>query len=205
MLCPTCGKDKSDQDFYLHWNPPPKSCRDCIRAKDNARWLRRIEREHPERLGEVLANRERLATRKARGTTPDGMQWCGECKVFKPLADFSGHSRKNWGWCRDCLNLYSVLRAIRLKQAAITYLGGACSRCGYQGHYAAFDLHHIEPDHREMGWGDKLRKKSWEGMLPELSKCRLLCRNCHAIVHSRCNDDGSPNAEYVPVNSPRRP
>jgi len=200
MLCPTCGKDKPENDFYLHWKTPPKSCRDCVRAKDNARWLRRVRQNQPDRLGEVLANRERVAACKTRGATPEGMQWCGKCGAFKPLADFGGHSRTNWGWCRDCLNQYSVLRAMRLKQRAIEYLGGACGRCGFQGHFAAFDLHHIDPDRKDMGWGDKLRKTSWQGMLPELAKCRLLCRNCHAIIHSRYNDDGSPNSEYVPVN-----
>ncbi len=193
MLCPTCRKNKPETEFYLHWTPPRRSCKDCVKKAGRRQRLQRAERSNPEHA-------EAIRLHRAKQARPEGHKWCERCCSFKPLVEFSESSLKRGGWCRECYNVYSVQRVMTLKGRAIDFLGGACSRCGFRGHPAAFDFHHHDPHGKEMSWGDSLRKKSWKGMQEELKKCRLLCRCCHSIIHSRFNLDGSPNSEYVPVN-----
>jgi hypothetical protein len=86
-----------------------------------------------------------------------------------------------------------------VQQRAIDYLGGKCTRCNYTGHYSSFDFHHINPSEKEFNW-NIARKKSWENLLPELNKCTVLCACCHNIIHSKLNNDGTLNREYIPTN-----
>lgn len=66
-------------------------------------------------------------------------------------------------------------------------LGGKCQRCGWTGHQAGYDFHHINPSEKEFAIG-RMANISWEKLKTEISKCELLCRNCHGIEHS--NKDG---------------
>ena len=75
----------------------------------------------------------------------------------------------------------AIKSTIVRKKKAIEYLGGKCSRCGYNNHYAAMQFHHVEK--KDFAW-NKLRLLNWERTKEELDKCVLLCANCHAIVHS---------------------
>lgn len=57
-----------------------------------------------------------------------------------------------------------------------------CSNCGFNGHHAALDFHHL---------GDKDESiarminsaASLKTILKEVSKCVVLCANCHRIEH----------------------
>jgi len=66
----------------------------------------------------------------------------------------------------------------------IELLGGKCSSCGYKKNFAALEFHHkiagtkaFELDLRS------LSNRTWEKVLDEVSKCILLCANCHAELH----------------------
>ena len=58
-----------------------------------------------------------------------------------------------------------------------------CEACP-QDHPAVLTFHHINPEEKETdlahaahdGW-------SKERIMKEVSKCKVLCRNCHAILH----------------------
>lgn len=65
----------------------------------------------------------------------------------------------------------------------IQILGGKCSKCSYDKNYSALHFHHIgikefPLDSRNIG------NRSKESLLKELSKCELLCANCHAEEHN---------------------
>lgn len=68
-----------------------------------------------------------------------------------------------------------------LRWRAINYLGGRCVICGYAKCAAAFDFHHPNPLEKDFNISSKMT--SWEAILPELSKCLLLCARCHREVH----------------------
>lgn len=77
--------------------------------------------------------------------------------------------------------------ARNLKIEAINYLGGSCSKCGYCKFYSALDFHHLDPDQKDDGIGNliwKNKKMTLEKLKPELDKCVVLCKNCHAEEHN---------------------
>ena len=60
---------------------------------------------------------------------------------------------------------------------------GACSICSLQcnmDNHVAFDWDHIDPSQKKFSLGDT-RSQPLEVVRAEISKCRLLCKNCHAI------------------------
>jgi len=104
------------------------------------------------------------------------------CKLCKnKFKDYQGKMRSRCGSCN------TKIRRYRTKLAAIKLLGGKCADCGWQGHQAAFQFHHINPSKKDFVIGNVANKK-WEVVKKELDKCLLLCANCHAIRHSSKND-----------------
>jgi hypothetical protein len=111
------------------------------------------------------------------------MKKCSACQQLKPETDFylKGQSGRRNSLCKSCFNDYCQKRWVDRKKRAIQYLGGKCSNCGYNEHYAAMHFHHTRD--KEVNW-DKLRVRSWDAITRELDKCILLCANCHSIVHA---------------------
>lgn len=70
-----------------------------------------------------------------------------------------------------------------MKLHAIKILGGKCSRCSYNKCVDALEFHHKNPNVKEfkLGSGNTM---SWKEYKKEVSKCVLLCSNCHKEVHS---------------------
>jgi hypothetical protein len=74
-------------------------------------------------------------------------------------------------------------RADIRKKEFIQLKGGCCYNCGYNKNYSALHFHHIENksfplDSRNIG------NRSLKSLKLELSKCVLLCANCHAEQHN---------------------
>ena len=75
-------------------------------------------------------------------------------------------------------------RMRRLRKKAINYLGGRCSKCGYNKCVAALDAHHINPETKENEINSLItRQRKWVVIKKELDKCILLCANCHREEH----------------------
>jgi hypothetical protein len=71
----------------------------------------------------------------------------------------------------------------KIKQKAITYLGGKCVDCKKTDlHPALYDFHHKDGEEKECQWA-KLRLRSWDRITKELDKCELLCVLCHRLRH----------------------
>lgn len=115
---------------------------------------------------------------------PD-MKTCTNCHKLLPLTEFySQKDRKNGAsMCKTCFNQYCVERWVALKKSAIKHLGGSCSACGYSKYYGALEFHHTDPTTKDVDW-NKLRLRSWDKIEQELSKCVLLCSNCHREAHA---------------------
>lgn len=88
----------------------------------------------------------------------------------------------------DIVRTICKICALRLrryinKKRAVDLMGGKCAVCGYSSHYAALEFHHYSGD-KEHSLSNIL-KRSFDRCVIELNKCQLVCSNCHAIIHSR--------------------
>lgn len=70
-----------------------------------------------------------------------------------------------------------------LKAKAVEYKGGKCTNCGYNRCLAALTFHHIDPEKKDFGISRLLKIASWKEIKRELSKCQILCTNCHSEHH----------------------
>ena len=75
-----------------------------------------------------------------------------------------------------------------------------CQECGYNDHPAALTFDHINPEEKLFNLAD-FGQYSWQKLLHEVAKCRVLCANCHNI-HSYNSYD--TNTESSPVSSRTR-
>ncbi len=75
------------------------------------------------------------------------------------------------------------LRAM-IKKQCIEYLGGKCKLCGYNKCDKALDFHHVNPEKKDFSIGQNNTRYRFDQLKPELDKCVLLCKNCHAEVHA---------------------
>ena len=104
---------------------------------------------------------------------------CGICGQSDP-SKFYGHKKYV---CGECHNRYTLERGQKLKQRARDWLGGRCVHCGYETFQVALDIHHLDPALKDPNFGS-MRSWSWKRVEAELKSCILLCRNCHAALHS---------------------
>jgi hypothetical protein len=116
------------------------------------------------------------------GSTPAASKLCVDCKEEKPLTDFyrcgeGGKARRLM--CKTCFN---EQQGNRLNKLISDYYGGfKCPECGFEGVPAQFDCHHMEPNSKFKAIS-KMRNYSEDKIIKELSKCQLLCANCHRIA-----------------------
>ena len=89
-----------------------------------------------------------------------------------------GKNIKNKNVCCGC---YTKIRRYRNKKEAVRIKGNKCKKCGWVGPLAGFCFHHTKNKKFEIS---KIANKSWNIIVKELKKCKLLCLNCHSIEHS---------------------
>lgn len=112
---------------------------------------------------------------------------CSKCDL--PLTDENCYKQKRpsgkyvfYPTCKKCHSKIVMNRWISLKEKIIQDMGGKCADCGKSYSYEIYDFHHIDPTQKEYNWkemkgfNEKKRNK-------ELSKCILLCANCHKSRH----------------------
>ena len=65
-------------------------------------------------------------------------------------------------------------------------LKSGCELCGYNEHSAALCFHHKNSENKETEIANLINSKySKKRVLKEISKCIVLCANCHNILHSK--------------------
>ena len=72
----------------------------------------------------------------------------------------------------------------RLKRMLVAQAGGCCVVCGYDGHPAAFDFHHLDPSQKSFELSLRGVTRSARVLRAEARKCVLLCARCHAEVEA---------------------
>ena len=59
-----------------------------------------------------------------------------------------------------------------------------CVACGIKYHYAAMDLHHLDPSLKKDSIGNLTKAGKLEEIREEIEKCVVLCANCHRLFHA---------------------
>jgi len=78
-----------------------------------------------------------------------------------------------------------TIRALRRKIKLIEIVGGGCKHCGYAANISALHFHHIDASEKSFKLGARiLSNRSWDAILQEAQKCKLLCANCHSEIHN---------------------
>lgn len=110
-----------------------------------------------------------------------GQKQCPKCKQVKNLDAFY-QSFKSSSYCKECISNYNTINRQIVKQQSIDYLGGKCSKCGYNKCIAALEFHHINPNEKDIDYANYKWTFS-DKLKSELDKCVLLCANCHREEH----------------------
>lgn len=77
----------------------------------------------------------------------------------------------------------------RTKTRIIEAMGGKCVCCGYDKHYSALELHHLDPTIKKFALGGvRARPKSWDSIVEELRKCVLVCCLCHREIEAKIRE-----------------
>ena len=103
---------------------------------------------------------------------------CGETDANK----FYGNKKSI---CGKCQSKYNLKKGQVNRQRALEFLGNKCVICEYNTYTCSLDIHHLNPDGKDPNFRS-YRGWSWGRIKEELSECVLLCRNCHAAVHTGC-------------------
>ncbi len=85
--------------------------------------------------------------------------------------------------CKKCSVEAVQRRRDKTKQILVEYKGGKCEICGYNKCISALEFHHINPDEKDFGIGQKGYTRSIDKNKAEVDKCLLVCSNCHREIH----------------------
>jgi transposase len=134
-------------------------------------WLCKLglETERSSRL-RVTSEARRLGLRRVYLKCP-----CHGHTVFYGRAD--GGFR-----CGKCNSAAVSKRRRVIKRRLVEEAGGACVLCGFDGHPASLQFHHLDPKTKEFHLSAGGLSRGIARVRGEASKCVLLCANCHAQV-----------------------
>lgn len=108
---------------------------------------------------------------------------CPCCGEIKSLEEFDKRPNGNvYSYCRKCCNdnRYKLLKRIKLQ--IVEEMGGCCSICGYNKNLSALEFHHLDMTQKDFTISNSTTTNI-EKIREEISKCILVCANCHRELH----------------------
>lgn len=129
------------------------------------------------------------------GTPNMDTKTCSKCQIVKSIESFN----KTHRWCKPCVKDYDHKRhksqAVRIRGLKkrrrkelrdwIIELKSQlkCNRCP-EHHFASLTFHHTDPAQKDTEIANAV-KNGWgrDRILDEISKCEVLCSNCHLKHH----------------------
>lgn len=101
---------------------------------------------------------------------------CGETDPKK----FYGNKTKV---CAKCHGAYTLAKGQENRLYMLEKLGGHCINCGFDKFKSSLDIHHLDPNEKDVAFGT-VRYWKRDKIDKELEKCVILCRNCHSAYHN---------------------
>jgi hypothetical protein len=110
------------------------------------------------------------------------MKHCSKCKITKTLSEFHKQTKTKYHYrCKSCQALDSRNYRSKMRKLVGRWKRSkGCKQCGYNKRPEVLQLDHRNPltkihkgSHAYKPWWSKVRIKE------ELSKCDVLCANCH--------------------------
>lgn len=134
------------------------------------------------------------------------MKICCTCRQEKSLFDFNKKSSNPDGLERYCKECHRAKNRKHYQSNTDVYKESArkwkkekgewwssykstlsCTMCG-EARYWCLDFHHLDPTTKEGNISRMLSdNRSRESITEEISKCIVVCRNCHADIHYKQN------------------
>jgi predicted transcriptional regulator len=103
-------------------------------------------------------------------------------KKYSNVKKYSKCKQTREQFLEHCKSYKRKLRA-ETKKLCVEYLGGVCKICGYNRCHKALDFHHLDATQKDFAISQNNTIYNFLKLKPELDKCILLCKNCHAEVH----------------------
>lgn len=114
---------------------------------------------------------------------------CTKCKIEYPLEGFYKDKSSSLGRrseCKECTKKRIRGHRDGHRQAIIDFYGVQlkCNHCGLIDDFCVYDFHHTDPTLKDLNIARIMDKTNGrEMLLNELSKCIVLCSNCHRKLH----------------------
>lgn len=118
---------------------------------------------------------------------------CKGCGEDKPPSGFSTHGKTKSGYlayhsrCKECYWGHAkTLPSYEEKRLLVEQAKTSCSVCGYDRCKDAMDFHHTDRANKLFGIaaGVKSSTITRQELEDEISKCVILCSNCHRELHA---------------------
>ena len=129
------------------------------------------------------------------------MKKCPRCSIEKELHEFAKNKNQSDGLQRTCKSCVAIQSKKSYDKDSSRYkerikkqvekcddyveqykTSHSCKKCGENRNWI-LDFHHINPKEKKYNMGDLKHSGSFNKIKDEMSKCVLLCKNCHYDFH----------------------
>ena len=116
------------------------------------------------------------------------MKKCTKCGASKSLDEYGFRTIKSVRYtrneCKPCrVEVRKKIRLERREEFLVYKKTLSCVNCGHSD-YRVLDFHHANDD-KDKGVSELVQQGySMEKIMAEVSKCEVLCANCHRVEHS---------------------
>lgn len=172
-----------------------KTCEGCARKEPTVTFARRTSRlcvsckivaHEKEKMSRRVKTKLCSICGKQKGLESFSSPYCRICKSCNPLPKRKKRKLlRQWTGKREL----DKVRRDKYKKELLDRLGGKCKHCGIvpslKWPLACFDFHHTENPQYLISRLLHSRRSRQAEIDRELSKCIILCANCHRALHEK--------------------
>lgn len=138
------------------------------------------------------------------------MRTCTRCGEAKSLDEFGKRGKIRHSWCRECCRAYNrewynspkanekqVLKRRaanaekreRNREFVRDYLSKHPCECG-ESRVPVLEFHHLDPSNKKYEVSTMMQRgHAIEKIMIEIEKCKVVCANCHKMLHFEERED----------------